>query len=69
MDHRDCFKAHYVARWAAHVPFTEGAHSLWDWYDLLDGTPLPNGAVLMEIDPLKEAQVEDLSRLWARPSP
>jgi hypothetical protein len=69
MDHRDLFKAHYVAHWAAHVPFTSGQQSLWDWYDLLDGTPLPNGAVLMEIYPLRDAQVEELYRVWAQPSP
>jgi hypothetical protein len=56
------FKAYYLARWSRYVPFVPGLEQ--DWYEQMEEAA-PNGAVLIDIFPLKEAQVAELQRLWS----
>jgi hypothetical protein len=62
------FKAWYIARWSSYVPFFPDRPQWFDrdWYEAL-GTEAPDGAVLVDIFPLKEAQTADLERLWQLP--
>ena len=63
LDHA-LFKAYYIARWSRYVPFIPGLER--DWYEQME-EPSPIGMVLVDIFPLKEAQVAELERLWRVP--